>query len=82
MNVIGSTFLVIAIIILLYFGMGVSQTLMDDADANVGNDTALSDSLNTTKDLTVPAFTIMSMSVWILILIMVISVLYLLMRLA
>jgi len=80
MNVIGPIFAVVCVLMLLYFGLGTTQTMMDSASANVGNDTELSDSLNTSMELTEPAFNIMSMGVWILVLIFVIGAVYMLMR--
>lgn len=78
MNIIGPVFAVVVVLMLLYFGLGTTQTMMTDAELNVGDDTALSASLNTSIELTEPAFNIMSMGVWILILIFVIGMLYLL----
>ena len=78
MNIIGPIFSVVVILMLLYFGLGTTQTMIDDAELNVGNDTALSDSLDTSIALTEPAFNIMSMGVWLLVLIFVIGALYLL----
>lgn len=80
MNVISTVFIVIAVLILLYFGLGIIQPMMDDAEANVGNDTALSDSLNTSIELTAPSFTIMGGMVWILVLVFVIGALLLLIK--
>jgi len=81
LSVVGSVFVIVCVIALLYFGLGTTQTLMDDADASVTNGTELSDSLNTSKDLTAPTFSILNMLVWILVLIAVIGVLYLLTKL-
>lgn len=80
MNIIGPVFAVVVVLMLLYFGLGTTQTMIDDAEANVGNDTELSQSLNTSKELTEPAFNIMSMGVWLLVLIFVIGGLYLLVQ--
>lgn len=80
MNIIGPVFAVIVVLMLLYFGLGTTQTMMEDADANIDDGTELSASLNTSIELTEPAFNIMSMGVWILILIFVIGMLYLLMK--
>lgn len=81
MNIIGPIFSVIVIIMLLYFGLGTVQTMMDDADASIDSGTALESSYNTSVELTEPAFNIMGMGVWILILVFVIGVLYLLLNL-
>ena len=78
MNIIGAVFSVVVVLMLLYFGLGTTQTMMEDADANIDDGTELSDSLNTSVELTEPAFNIMSMGVWILILIFIIGGLYLL----
>ena len=78
MNIIGPVFATVVVLMLLYFGLGTTQTMMEDADANIDDGTELSDSLNTSVELTEPAFNIMSMGVWILILIFVIGMLYLL----
>ena len=78
MNIIGPVFSVVVILMLLYFGLGTTQTMMSDADSAIDDGTALSDSLNTSVELTEPAFNIMGMGVWILILIFVIGMLYLL----
>lgn len=78
MNIIGPVFAVVVVLMLLYFGLGTTQTMMEDADANIDDGTELSDSLNTSVELTEPAFNIMSMGVWILILIFIIGGLYLL----
>ena len=78
MNIIGPVFAVVVVLMLLYFGLGTTQTMMEDADANIDDGTELSDSLNTSIELTEPAFNIMSMGVWILILIFIIGGLYLL----
>ena len=78
MQIIGAVFSVVVVLMLLYFGLGTTQTMMTDAELNVGNDSALSDSLDTSIALTEPAFNIMSMGVWILILIFIIGGLYLL----
>lgn len=78
MNIIGPVFSVVVVLMLLYFGLGTTQTMIDDAEASVGDDTELSQSLNTSKELTEPAFNIMSMGVWLLVLIFVIGALYLL----
>ena len=80
MNIIGAVFSVVVVLMLLYFGLGTTQTMMEDADANIDDGTELSDSLNTSVELTEPAFNIMSMGVWILILIFIIGGLYLLLR--
>lgn len=76
MNIIGPVFAVVVVLMLLYFGLGTTQTMMEDADANIDDGTELSDSLNTSVELTEPAFNIMSMGVWILILIFIIGGLY------
>ena len=78
MNIIGPVFAVVVVLMLLYFGLGTTQTMMEDADANIDDGTELSASLNTSIELTEPAFNIMSMGVWILILIFVIGMLYIL----
>ena len=78
MNIIGPVFAVVVVLMLLYFGLGTTQTMMEDADANIDDGTELSDSLNTSIELIEPAFNIMSMGVWILILIFIIGGLYLL----
>ena len=78
MNIIGPVFAVVVVLMLLYFGLGTTQTMMEDADANIDDGTALSASLNTSIELTEPAFNIMSMGVWILVLIFVIGMLYIL----
>lgn len=78
MNIIGPVFSVVVVLMLLYFGLGTTQTMIDDAETSVGDDTELSQSLNTSKELTEPAFNIMSMGVWLLVLIFVIGALYLL----
>lgn len=80
MNIIGPIFAFIAVLVLLYFGMGIVQTMMDNADESIEDGTELSDSLNTSVELTAPAFGIMGMSVWVLVLIVVIGGLYLLMK--
>lgn len=81
MNVIGPIFAVVCILLLLYFGLGTTQTMMDDATGNVANSTELSDSLNTSKELTAPTFSIMTTLVWFMVLIALIGVLYLIMKL-
>lgn len=81
MNIIGPVFSIVVIMMLLYFGLGTTQVLMDDASANVGNDTELSGSLDTAVQLTEPAFNILTVSVWLLILIAVIGMLYMIMKL-
>lgn len=78
MNIIGPVFAVVVVLMLLYFGLGTTQTMMEDADANIDDGTELSDSLNTSVELTEPAFNIMSMGVWLLVLIFIIGGLYLL----
>ena len=78
MNIIGPIFSVVVILMLLYFGLGTTQTMMEDADANIDDGTELSASFNTSVELTEPAFNIMSMGVWLLVLIFVIGGLYLL----
>ena len=78
MQIIGAIFSVVVVLMLLYFGLGTTQTMMSDADSAIDDGTALSDSLNTSIELTEPAFNIMGMGVWILILIFIIGGLYLL----
>lgn len=80
MNIIGPIFAIIVVIMLLYFGLGTVQTMMDDADANIDSGTALESSYNTSVELTEPAFNIMGMGVWILILIFIIGSLFLLLN--
>lgn len=80
MNIIGPIFAVVVVLMLLYFGLGTTQTMMDDADANIDDGTALSASLNTSIELTEPAFNIMAAGVWILVLIFMIGGLYLLLQ--
>ena len=78
MQIIGAIFSVVVVLMLLYFGLGSTQTMMSDADNAIDDGTALSASLNTSIELTAPAFNIMSMGVWLLVLIFVIGGLYLL----
>ena len=80
MNIIGPIFAVVVVLMIIYFGLGVTQTMMEDADESVGNNTELSQSLNTSKELTAPAFNIMGMGVWLLVLLFVIGGLYLLLN--
>lgn len=78
MNIIGPVFATVVVLMLLFFGLGSTQTMMEDADANIDDGTELSASLNTSIELTEPAFNIMGMGVWLLVLIFVIGGLYLL----
>lgn len=80
MNVIGPIFAVVCILMLLYFGLGSTQVMMDDATNSVGNDTQMSDSLNTSIELVEPTFSIMNGIVYLLILVAVIGVLYMLLK--
>lgn len=78
MNIIGPIFAVVVVLMIIYFGLGTTQTMMDNADESVGDDAELAQSLNTSKELTEPAFNIMGMGVWLLVLLFVIGALYLL----
>ena len=80
MNIIGPVFSVVVILMILYFGLGTTQTMMEDADANIDDGTALSANLNTSIALTEPAFNIMAAGVWLLVLIFMIGGLYLLLQ--
>ena len=78
MQIIGAIFATITVLFLLFFGLGTTQTMMSDADIAIDDGTALSDSFNTSVELTAPAFSIMGAGVWLLVLIFVIGGLYLL----
>lgn len=78
MQIIGAIFSVVVVLMLLYFGLGSTQTMMSDADIAIDDGTALSDSFNTSVELTAPAFSIMGTGVWLLVLIFIIGGLYLL----
>ena len=80
MQIIGAVFSVVVVLIILYFGLGTVNTMMSDADSAIDDDTALSASLNTSVELTEPAFNIMAAGVWLLVLIFIIGGLYLLLQ--
>jgi len=80
MNIIGPVFAVVVILMLLYFGLGTTQTMIEDADAKIDGGTELSESFNTSVELTEPAFNIMSLGVWLLVLVYVIGGLYLILQ--
>ena len=80
MQIIGATFSVVVVLIILYFGLGTVNTMMSDADSVIDDGTALSANLNTSIALTEPAFNIMAAGVWLLVLIFVIGSLYLLVK--
>jgi len=78
MNVISGVFAVVVVLFLLYFGLGINNTMMCSASADIDDDDTLSDSLNSSIELAEPTFNILTMGVWILVLTFVIGGLYLL----
>ena len=81
MNIIGPTFAMIAVIALLYFGMGTVQDLSDQAELEINATDEMYDSLQTADNTTTAAFSIMVIAPWLLVLIAIIGVLMLLMGL-
>ena len=81
MNIIGPLFAMIAVIALLYFGMGTVQSLSDQAEIEIGPGDDMYDSLQTADNTSTAAFSIMGLAPWILVLMATIGVLMLLMGL-
>lgn len=81
MNIIGPLFAMIAVIALLYFGMGTVQSLSDQAEIEIDPGDDMYDSLQTADNTTTATFSIMGMAPWILVLMATIGVLMLLMGL-
>lgn len=81
MNIIGPIFAMIAVIALLYFGMGTVQDLSDQAELEINATDDMYDSLQTADNTTTAAFSIMVIAPWLFVLIAVIGGLMLLMGL-
>lgn len=81
MNIIGPIFAMIAVITLLYFGMGTVQDLSDQAELEINATDDMYDSLQTADNTTTAAFSIMVIAPWLFVVIAVIGGLMLLMGL-
>ena len=81
MNIIGPIFAMIAVIALLYFGMGTVQDLSDQAELEINATDDMYDSLQTADNTSTAAFSIMVIAPWLFVLIAVIGGLMLLMGL-
>jgi len=81
MNIIGPIFAMIAVIALLYFGMGTVQDLSDQAELEINATDDMYDSLQTADNTSTAAFSIMVIAPWLFVVIAVIGGLMLLMGL-
>lgn len=77
-QLIGLAFLLIAITMLIFYGIGNVTTLMEDANQSVASaeDASLTQSFNTAKNVTTGAFSVMANLPLLIVVIIVLIVLF------